>query len=132
MSVKTYDEFMNKIVYWEYLFSFGPICIPGPDFLLIYLEDGTEYNIILQKYKDIKLGYEYRFDPFMAATGKKSALTVNLYSADDKNAPLTDDLAVIGQDPYAEVLEQAESSDGTFTADEESEVIQILKSFRIN
>lgn len=68
----------------------------------------------------------------MAATGKKSALTVNLYSADDKNAPLADALAVIGQNPYAEVLEQAESSDGTFTADEESEVIQILKSFRIN
>lgn len=54
MSVKTYDEFMNKIVYCEYLFSFGPICIPWPDFLLIYLEDGTEYNINLQKYKDIK------------------------------------------------------------------------------
>lgn len=109
---------MNKIVYCEYLFSFGPICIPGPDFLLIYLEDGTEYNIILQKYKDIKFGYEFRFDPFMAATGKKSALTVNLYSADDKNAPLADALA--------------ESPDGTYTADEESEVIQILKSFRIN
>lgn len=54
MSVKTYDEFMNKIVYCEYLFSFGPICIPGPNFLLIYLEDGTEYNINLQKYKDMK------------------------------------------------------------------------------
>lgn len=25
MSVKTYDEFMNKIVYCEYLFSFEPI-----------------------------------------------------------------------------------------------------------
>ena len=59
-----------------------------------------------------KFGYEFRFDPFMAATGKKSALTVNLYSLDDKNAPLADALAVIGQDPYAEVLEQAGELDG--------------------
>lgn len=43
------DEFMNKIVFCEHFFNFGFICIPAPPQLTLYLEDGTEYYIPLDK-----------------------------------------------------------------------------------